>query len=573
MSSQSPSRPPDKELRALAKKAQKQPPRSSLPALDFSIGYRIPAFARAALYLIAAAAGSYVSQLTLAPVYGEIPSSLYHDKIVTGIFFAAWLLKGLVRKFPFRLSAVVPVLVLLTPGLLNFIFRYSTQWGAVDGPLYTEALTYYPVLFLSVYTAATLLEFNNWVLDAIPASISFAIFSIARSTIPDLLRNHIGSSWVLTRCGLHHALGALYAILSPSLLLATTITGIFHSMNENPMCVLTPTLNETLAPYNHSIIARQESNTGYISVLDNFEAGYRVLRCDHSLLGGEWQRAPAGFEHMNHAGFKEPIYAIFVIMEAVRLIEPAPKNPNPRALAIGLGIGTSADALIKHGVETDIVELDPVVYRYAKDYFGLSPNHTAYIEDAVGFVKREVAKGADSKKYDYILHDVFTGGAVPASLFTFEVFRGLRHLLSDDGVIAINWAGDLKLQAARSIIETVRAVFNNCRVFREEMPSEDVAAAAVDFTNMVVFCTKAKTPYQFRAPKQEDFLGSYARQRFLVPRYEIDLEKYWAASGQGDYMVLDESNISTLDAWQKLSAVGHWGVIRTVVPDGVWENY
>jgi hypothetical protein len=333
MASSSPSRPSDKELRTLAKRAQK--PRSSVPAtVDFSIANRIPAFLRAGLYLLAAATGSYVSQLSLAPVYGEIPSSLYHDRIATGVFFAAWLLKGLLKKFPFKFSALIPVLVLQTPGILNFIFRYSTEWGAIDGPWYTEAVTYYPVLFLSVYTAATLVEFNNILLDAIPAGISFAIFSIARTTIPSLLRDNIGSSWALTRCGLHHVLGGVYALLSPSLLLATAVAGIFHSINENPMCVLTPALNETLAPYNHTLIARQESNTGYISVLDNFEAGYRVLRCDHSLLGGEWQRPPAGFEYMNHAGFKEPIYAIFVIMEAVRLVEPAPKNPNPRALAM-----------------------------------------------------------------------------------------------------------------------------------------------------------------------------------------------------------------------------------------------
>jgi len=102
-----------------------------------------------------------------------------------------------------------------------------------------------------------------------------------------------------------------------------------------------------------------------------------------------------------------------------------------------LGIGTSADALIKHGIETDIVELDPIVYQYAQEYFGLARNHTAYIEDAVGFVKREATKSVDSKKYDYILHDVFTGGAVPASLFTLELFEGLSQLLNDDGVIAI----------------------------------------------------------------------------------------------------------------------------------------
>ena len=53
-------------------------------------------------------------------------------------------------------------------------------------------------------------------------------------------------------------------------------------------------------------------------------------------------------------------------------------------------------------------------------------------------------------------------------------------LLANEGQ---NWAGDLKLPAARSIVRTVRAVFRGCRVFREEMPADD--AAAIDFTNMV----------------------------------------------------------------------------------------
>jgi len=323
--------PSAKALRAAQKRAQQ--PRNSLPAIDFSIAHRILPWTRAVLYLVAAAAGSYVSQLSLAPVYGEIPSSLHHEKIASGVFFSAWLLKGVVRKFPVKLSALIPVLVLYAPGVLHFVFRYSAKWGAVDGPIYTEALTYYPVLFLSVYAAATLMQFNNIFLDAIPAGISFTIFSIARGTISGLLQNHIGSSWALTRCGLHHVLGGLYALLSPTLLLATTIAAMIHSAG-NPMCVLKSELNETLSAYNYTLIARHESNTGYISVLENFQLGYRVLRCDHSLLGGEWQRPPVGFEHMGHPNFKEPIYSIFVIMEAVRLIEPAPKSTSPKALAM-----------------------------------------------------------------------------------------------------------------------------------------------------------------------------------------------------------------------------------------------
>ena len=45
----------------------------------------------------------------------------------------------------------------------------------------------------------------------------------------------------------------------------------------------------------------------------------------------------------------------------------------------------------------------------------------------------------------------------------------------------------MKLKAAKSIIETVRTIFSGCRVFREDMPVEDIDKAAVDFTNMVSF--------------------------------------------------------------------------------------
>lgn len=39
--------------------------------------------------------------------------------------------------------------------------------------------------------------------------------------------------------------------------------------------------------------------------------------------------------------------------------------------------------------------------------------------------------------YDYIVHDVFTGGAEPAALFTLEFLGGLEKLLAANGVIAV----------------------------------------------------------------------------------------------------------------------------------------
>lgn len=90
---------------------------------------------------------------------------------------------------------------------------------------------------------------------------------------------------------------------------------------------------------------------------------------------------------------------------------------------------------MKHGIDTTVVEIDPVVHMFATQYFNFPSNHVASIEDATKFVKR--ALKSSSPQYDYIIHDVFTGGAEPAELFTYEFLKDLSSLLSDDGVIAI----------------------------------------------------------------------------------------------------------------------------------------
>ena len=99
-----------------------------------------------------------------------------------------------------------------------------------------------------------------------------------------------------------------------------------------------------------------------------------------------------------------------------------------------MGIGTTPSALIAHGIHTTIVEIDPVVHDFASRYFDLPTNHTSVIEDATVFVKNAQAA---VYRYDYIIHDVFTGGAEPVDLFTLEFIQGLRDLLKFDGVVAI----------------------------------------------------------------------------------------------------------------------------------------
>ena len=102
-------------------------------------------------------------------------------------------------------------------------------------------------------------------------------------------------------------------------------------------------------------------------------------------------------------------------------------------MSSGLGIGTTPSALIAHGIDTTVVEIDPVVHSFATQYFNLPSNHTSVVQDAVLFVDQN----KKHRKYDYIIHDVFTGGAEPIDLFTTEFLEGVRDMMKPEGVIAI----------------------------------------------------------------------------------------------------------------------------------------
>lgn len=85
-------------------------------------------------------------------------------------------------------------------------------------------------------------------------------------------------------------------------------------------------------------------------------------------------------------------------------------------------------------MHTTTIEIDPVVRDFATQYFDLPVNHTTIVADALSATK---SMQSAEDKYDFIVHDVFTGGAEPIELFTLEFISDLRKLLKDDGSIAI----------------------------------------------------------------------------------------------------------------------------------------
>ncbi|KAJ4290489.1 hypothetical protein N0V90_010706 [Kalmusia sp. IMI 367209] len=569
-----------------AKEAEKQAKQLPTSTILKNVG-------RAAAILLVAGIASPVSQLNLSPVYGSIPSALHHQRSMTVTAIAALVARGSLKRYvPASIAEYIAIIAYWTPVIQFLSFQNSSRLGIEYGPLLIESATYFPLLFLSIYAAIDLLDCIDLTQFNLPSSLKEVLLptasyftvsttsKIAGAVLPSLVGNHV----YFTRIGFQMLIGSISAFLTPSRVILLAFPAILHSLWANPhhntesaFLKANATLSST---QNFTLLARQESNTGYVSVLENqADIAFRVLRCDHSLLGGEWLVTPSAYEKGQRQ--RETIFSVFVLLEAVRLVEntaidtPSLPDAQKSALVVGLGIGTAPNALIAHGINTTIVELDPVVHHYATKYFALSPKHTAVIDDAVAYVQRTSHSNPGS--YNYIIHDVFTGGAEPVALFTQEFLQGLYDLLTDDGTVAINYAGDLALGSTKLVLNTIHSVFPACRLFRDQPPAATHKPGDPDFINMVVFCVKkdagqGTAAMTFRAADEDDFLGSLARKSYLEPKANLEIRYEYVKEEDGG-KVMTRADVGELEKYHKEGAVSHWRIMRTVLPDGVWEMW
>ena len=120
-------------------------------------------------------------------------------------------------------------------------------------------------------------------------------------------------------------------------------------------------------------------------------------------------------------------------------------------------------------------------------------------------------------------------------------------------------------------MRTITSVFPSCRIFRESEQSTTLYKG--DFTNAVIFCKKTTAPLEFRKPTKADYLGSRYRETYLLPRFEIDSADF-ENTGKDDHGgILEAGKLSHLQPWQTISAVGHWQIMRGVLPSVVWESW
>ena len=610
---------PDKKIvHDTAATSKPEPPEFKIPD-----GLRDVAVETFLIFL--AAVTSRVSQLSLAPVYGSIPSSVNHQAAIGATALIGWTTQWHWRPQYSSLLQYLPLWTVCAPILTCVSFQFSDTLGLVWGPIIGGLLSCHSIVLPMIYAAAashdgpdTEATSSGPLAHLFSGLPSLGLFMILDWVLPDTINTFI-ATWSFLNPFNAHLIAGLYMIFAltdrRAIIAATvsiaTIAAIVSPYGSGPFSTIA--LDASLASQNWTLLSREWSNTGYMSVLENSEANYRVMRCDHSLLGGEWQLTP----ERRAQGWKIPesIYAAFHMLEAVRLMEtePAIQDSEAQALIIGLGIGTAPKAFIGHGINTTIVELDPVVHRFATDYFGLPKNHTAVLSDAIAWVKSEAhpeppmpefdettstttlslsdilpaaiawAKGYPEAspaedasiaetpavlQYDYILHDVFTGGAEPLPLFTREFLSDLRSLLKPHGVAAINYAGDLTLPLTAKVLNTIDLAFDrNCALYRDSLPSPEESTT---FANYILFCRNAAGgSLSFRQPRQGDLLESLSRRQHLFPMPELAVEFPLRSAGEGkaEAEVLTKEEVSS-GKWkreQEESAGRHWGIMSCLL--------
>ncbi|UCE01896.1 MAG: fused MFS/spermidine synthase [Candidatus Latescibacterota bacterium] len=153
-------------------------------------------------------------------------------------------------------------------------------------------------------------------------------------------------------------------------------------------------------------------------------------------------------------------------------------------LLVGLGGGSIARSFAMRGWSIDAVEIDPVVVRFAYDYFRLEPWHaTVHTMDARHHLLTH------DKSYDLIVLDAFGSSAIPFHLVTQEAFGLVASRLNSDGVLALNVESHgWRTQLVRSLAATLRQHFAHVRA----MP---LSEPPTTFGNLVLLASQRELEF------------------------------------------------------------------------------
>ncbi|GFZ43931.1 hypothetical protein JCM24511_01651 [Saitozyma sp. JCM 24511] len=348
------------------------------------------------------------------------------------------------------------------------------------------------------------------------------------------------------------------------------------------------------------VLSTERGVTGQVVVAENMEGGYRFLRCDASILGGRWIRTISDGKKGRRTEMGDSIFATFPLQEVAVLAHRADESDSlartvalttqlqvktevddpseedarltDRALIIGLGVGIATSAFSRQGMEVDLVEIDPLVYQAAVDHFDLTlpSTSTVNILDGATYVHSladlQRSGEYDGQKWRLVVQDCFSGGMVPAALFTREFWQDLSGLVEDDGIVAMNFVGLRRSKASRAVLVTLLSVFTQCRAFGDVLETN---RGEDDSVNMM-----AHNPLlTFRKATQQDVLRSPLRSHVYTTFHstEIQLDSIVRPEDwEDEELMLRRGTEGKLNEWQVETALGTWNAMQQILTPEMW---
>ena len=209
-------------------------------------------------------------------------------------------------------------------------------------------------------------------------------------------------------------------------------------------------------------------------------------------------------------GSLESVSDYILAFELLPMLRPSAR----RALLVGLGGGTLVRRYREHyGISTDVVEIDPVIERIARRWFGFQPSGKVAIVDGRSYLE------AGEVRYDLIVLDAFNGDQHPYHLFSMEAFQAAARRLGPDGVLALNiigYAYGPEGELRRSIERTLGQVFPHLQVL--------VANRGPDprqvFANLIFMASRQPLEFRRNVAKARLELAAYfaeVKGNYLAP--------------------------------------------------------
>jgi spermidine synthase len=188
-----------------------------------------------------------------------------------------------------------------------------------------------------------------------------------------------------------------------------------------------------------------ESDFGTINIFKSRSTGavlYELGGCSQSCADG------------NGTSLASYIHAIFGLLTQAKA-----RN----VLVIGGGGGTLGTMLSKARRKVTIVDVNPVSFKLAKQYFGLPDSVACHVADGKRFLRDEVTT------YDAIVLDAFHGHSIPSHLQSARFFGLVKEHLTPRGTFFANVhvKHDFDDYADR-LAQTMRSVWTDVRVLDAE---------------------------------------------------------------------------------------------------------